>query len=160
MSLVNAVKKGNVNAVKKLLNNGANVNVGRADNEYGITPLIAASGLGLTEIVKLLLAKGANVNKASKEGWTPLYEASINGRANVVKVLLAAPGIDVNKADKFGKTPLLTASRNGHTVTVSLLLAAPGIDVNRVDKYGGTPLSVADNAEIRDLLVAAGAHRL
>src|SRR6056300_1317030 len=158
MSMFNAVKKGNVNAVKKLLNNGANVNQNIGN---GSSPLIQASSNGNLELVKLLLAKGANVNKASKERWTPLYEASYEGHPYVVKVLLAAPGIDVNKADKFGKTPLLTASRNGHTVTVTLLLAAPGIDVNKADKDGETPLYLAsdrDHVKVVKLLLSKGAN--
>jgi ankyrin repeat protein len=157
LSLFYAAKKGNVNAVKKLLNNEANVN--QADNENGITPLIIASGLGRADIVKLLLAKGANVNKASKEGWTPLYEASINGRANVVKVLLNK-GADVNKADKFGKTPLHGASYLGRTEVVKVLLAAPGIDVNKADIDGRTPLYWASRdgytGVVQALLAAPG----
>jgi ankyrin repeat protein len=157
LSLFYAAKKGNVNAVKKLLNNEANVN--QADNENGITPLIIASGLGRADIVKLLLAKGANVNKASKEGWTPLYEASINGRANVVKVLLNK-GADVNKVDKFGKTPLHGASYLGRTEVVKVLLAAPGIDVNKADIDGRTPLYWASRdgytGVVQALLAAPG----
>jgi ankyrin repeat protein len=136
MSLINAVKNGNVNAIRKLLNNGANVN--QAD-EDGWTALMQASILGRAEIVKFLLAKGANVNKASKKGVTPLYHATVFNHPEVVKLLLAAPGIDVNKAFK-GSTPLVIASKNGHTDMVKLLLAAPGIDVNKADKDGRTPL--------------------
>ena len=153
MSLIYAVKKGNVNAVKKLLNNGANVNQNIGN---GSSPLIQASSNGNLELVKLLLAKGANVNKASKEGWTPLYEASYEGHPYVVKVLLAAPGIDVNKADKFGKTPLYGASYLGHTEVVKVLLANPGVDVNKADKRGETPLYRAswdDHTEVVKLLL-------
>ena len=137
MSLINAVKNRNVNAIRKLLNNGANVN--QADNENGITPLIKASSNGNLELVKLLLAKGADVNKANKKGETPPYFASKNGHANVVQLLIEK-GADVNKATKGGFTPLMGASQGGYTVTVSLLLAAPGIDVNKANKDGTTAL--------------------
>jgi len=53
MSLRNSARNGNVNAVRKLLNNGVNIN--EAD-QYGETPLHYASQEGHTEVVKVLLA--------------------------------------------------------------------------------------------------------
>ena len=71
MSLINAVKKGNVNTVKKLLNNGANV--GQEDNEFGLTPLHWASHFGRANVVQVLLAApGIDVNRADLFGRTPL----------------------------------------------------------------------------------------
>jgi ankyrin repeat protein len=156
MSLSNAVRKGNVNAVKKLLNNGASVN--QAD-KYGGTPLIIASGLGRADIVKLLLAKGANVNKANNNGNTPLYIASREGHPEVVKVLLAAPGIDVNKAGKDGATPLIIASWKDHAEVVKLLLSK-GANINKANNEGDTPLIAASyrgRIEIVKFLLAKGA---
>src|SRR6056300_1340121 len=157
MSLVNAVKNGNVNTVKKLLNNGANVN--QADNENGIAPLLIASYRGHTEVVKLLLAKGADANKADKNGRTPLWNASDRGHVKVVKVLLGARGIDVNKVDNYGQTPLIIASYEGHMDIVKLLLAK-GADINQVDVDGESALHAASDAghdDIVKFLMAKGA---
>ena len=140
MSLFNAVNRENVNATRKLLNNGANVN---QNNENGRSPLMQASLLGNSELVKLLLAKGADVNKADKDGNTPLYMASSEGHAKVVKVLLSARGIDVNKADKYGLTALHRASMEGFWAVTRLLLSAPGIQVNKENIAGSTPLYLA-----------------
>jgi len=157
MSLLNAVKRENVNAIRKLLNNGANVNQNIGN---GRSPLIQASSNGNLELVKLLLAKGADVNKANdKNGETPLYQASKWGHANVVKVLMAK-GADVNKATKKGFTPLIAASMEGHMEVVTLLLAAPGIDVNKANKDGTTPLywaSYYGRTEVAKVLLKAGA---
>jgi len=138
MSLFNAAKNGNVNAVKKLLNNGANVN--QANDNEGKTPLYGASKGGHTEVVKLLLAKGADVNKASvgEFGLTPLHWASQEGYTEIVKMLLAK-GANVNKADKDGETPLYYASYSGQTEAVKVLLKA-GADANKADREGITPL--------------------
>ena len=139
MSLINAVKKGNVNTVKKLLNNGANV--GQEDNEFGLTPLHWASHFGRANVVQVLLAApGIDVNRADMFGRTPLYRASYKGHTVTVSLLLAAPGIDVNKADEDGWTPLSIASSEGHTLVVKALLRKRGIDVNKANKYGETPL--------------------
>ncbi|HRU54266.1 MAG TPA: ankyrin repeat domain-containing protein, partial [Candidatus Sumerlaeia bacterium] len=54
-----------------------------------------ASKEGHTEIVKLLLAKRADVNMKHKKGLTALWMASKNGHTDVVKLLLEK-GADVN----------------------------------------------------------------
>ena len=77
----------------------------KANNKYGETPLTIASCEGHLEIVKVLIASGALLDKANKYGCTPLYIASCKGHLEIVKVLIA------NKANFFymnieGKTPL------------------------------------------------------
>jgi ankyrin repeat protein len=156
MHYVSLIKNGNVNAIKKLLNNGNNVNQ-MVNEKY--TPLFVASGVGRIEIVRLLLAKGANANKGSVLGETPIFIASKNGCTEVVKLLLGAPGIDVNLADKTGEAPLHLASNNGHKEVVKLLLGAPGIKVNLADnRYRNTPLHLASSnghKEVVKLLLGA-----
>ena len=115
---------------------------------------------GGVETVRQHLAAGADVNQADEHGGTPLCLASQEGRAEVVKLLLAAPGIDVNQAANDGFTPLYNASWDGHTDIVKLLLAAPGIDVNQANNNGFTPLSIASqegHVEVVKLLLAVGA---
>ncbi|MBR5888343.1 MAG: ankyrin repeat domain-containing protein, partial [Akkermansia sp.] len=126
---------------------------GISAGEYDRKLYVAAKN-GETELVKLLITAGADVNKANEDGLTPLYCAADKGRTECVKLLIAA-GADVNKAEKFGRTPLCMAAWNGHTECVKLLLNAPGID-----KSSHTPLSLAVMAnDVNKLkhLLAAGA---
>ena len=93
-------------------------------------------------------------------GATPLYAASENGHAEVVKLLLAA-GVDKDKAMHGGTTPLDIASFNGHAEVVKLLLAA-GADKDKARQDGTTPLWAASfngHAEVVKLLLAAGADK-
>jgi ankyrin repeat protein len=53
---------------------------------------------GHVEVVKTLLAAGAEVDKADSDGMTPLYWASRYGHVEVVKTLLAAEA-EVDKAN-------------------------------------------------------------
>ena len=59
---------------------------------------------GYEMIVRELLDRGADVNKADEGGWTPLHEASYKGNVEVARLLLDRGG-DVNKAANNGKTP-------------------------------------------------------
>src|SRR5262249_37600159 len=83
---------------------------------------------GYTEVVKKMLAKGADVNMKAKDGNTPLLYAALNGQTEVVKVLLEA-GADKNARDVGGRTPLILAARYMHWGTMEALIAG-GADVN------------------------------
>ena len=78
-----ASDKGNLEAVKLLLDKGAEVN---AKNKDGKTALLVASNL---EVVKLLLDKGADVNVKDKNGGTALREASWRSDNEMVNLLKA-----------------------------------------------------------------------
>ena len=98
---------------------------------------------GNPETMQLLIAAGADVNHADKDGWTPLIKALVFSESECVKLLLAAPGIDVNKADGRGKTPLYEAANDENMEVFKQLLAFPGIEVNKADNAGKTILYYA-----------------
>ncbi len=88
---------------------------------FNRTALMSASNKGHTDIVRLLIEKGANINaKDDRYGRTALMSASYKGHADTIRILLNK-GADVNVKDKNGKTALEHASSNGHTDIVSLL---------------------------------------
>jgi len=137
--LLNASMKNDDAAVKKLLQNGANI---KKEDSKGRTPLHIATMWGNKKVVKVLLEAGADPNKADKEGETSVHKASYEGHAEVLKLLLAAPGVKVNKVDNEGRTPLWEASFLGKTDIVAMLLKM-GADANKADQDGDTPLYVA-----------------
>ena len=68
-----AAGAGNIEAVKQHLAAGTDVDV--KDDEHGLTPLHVAAIEGHKAILKLLIAKGAEVNAKDKRGRTPLVYA-------------------------------------------------------------------------------------
>ena len=78
---------------------------------------------GYTEIVEMLLTKGADVNARDEGGWTALKRAAGQGHTEIVEMLLAK-GADVNAKDEDGGTALIEAAQKGHTKIFSLLKQA------------------------------------
>lgn len=116
--LVEAAKRGDREALRALLKQGADVN---AREDDGSTALLWVSHRDDAESADLLIRAGADVNAANELGATPLWAASMNGSAAMVRRLLAA-GANPNLALTLGETPLMIASRSGNAEVVRLLL--------------------------------------
>ena len=121
-ALVDASLNGKLSRMKFLLALGADANEFECPNVRCLTPLVAAVEANQSEAVRLLLARGANVNKRLRRGQTALMFASYKGNTEMVKFLLSN-GADPT-ADCEDNTALHWAEEKGHPEIVNLLLAA------------------------------------
>ncbi|HSE18780.1 MAG TPA: ankyrin repeat domain-containing protein [Pyrinomonadaceae bacterium] len=87
MDLIEAVKSGNKESVRKLINAGAEVN---QPDKQGWTPLSWAAGQGELEIVEELIQHGADPFLTGRDLRTPQMIALAAGRPEVVKALRQA----------------------------------------------------------------------
>jgi ankyrin repeat protein len=154
-NLVAAIRDGDVHAVRKLLDNGADVNARDAE---GNTPLILASFYAGPECVALLLEKGADANAANRAGVTALIRAATN--YDKTRLLVTAGSkVRVRTAD-LGNTPLILAARRpGNSRTVKLLLER-GASATEPNNVGVGPLisgAASGDRETVQLLLDAGA---
>jgi hypothetical protein len=144
IGLLEHCSSGDLKKVKILLDNGDDVNQVFLEN----TPLNCAAAKGHLEVVRLLLGRGAEVDKIPvcdpffiRDKKTALYFAAENGHLDVVRLLLDH-GAVVDKANRVGITPLYVASENGHVAVVHALLDR-GAVVDKAHEYGITPLYIA-----------------
>lgn len=154
-----AIRIGNVNIAKLLINKGVDINQLPKDNYTGYKGKSALAYSVIkknVDIVKLLLLNNADIT-IDKEPI--LYTALIYYEYRIVKLLLDA-GVDIDVRDGWGDTPLTKACKEGYTDAVKLLIEY-GADVNYADKKGKKPLYYAINSskknEIIKLLVDEGA---
>ncbi|KAK2373627.1 Serine proteinase inhibitor IA-1 [Trifolium repens] len=84
-------RKGDIKLVKKLLNEGMDVNVSAwGPKSKGVTPLHLAAEGGHLGVMDELLERGANIDARTKGacGWTPLHIAAKERNRDAVKFLV------------------------------------------------------------------------
>ena len=92
----------------------------------GAPPLWCAAAAGHTQIVKLLVEKGASVNSVTKTNSTPLRAACFDGHYEIVKFLVEH---GAGKSHYF-KFILNTSAKHVHRIVKSLV--EKGVSVNSV----------------------------
>lgn len=116
-TLAAAAKVGDVEAIKKFIAEGADVN---EQDGRGISPLGVAVGFNRVAAVKELLEQGADKEQRDKQGNTVLHYAAGYGRLEVAKMLLGqGSNLDVENND--GQTPLDVATLNKEVMMVEFL---------------------------------------
>ncbi|XP_037599317.1 ankyrin repeat and SOCS box protein 3 isoform X1 [Cebus imitator] len=116
-----AVENGQIDVLRLLLRHGANVN--GSHSMCGWNSLHQASFQENTEIIKLLLKKGANKECQDDFGITPLFVAAQYGKIESLSILISS-GANVNCQALDKATPLFIAAQEGHTKCVELLLSS------------------------------------
>jgi len=176
-----AVNSGNIEQVKLLISEGADVNVKSVN---GWTPLHHAADRGHREMVELLLAHDADVNVYESNVKTAAEYAMKRNHTEIVQLLISkgadiSPlhfaiymkdeararsliegGADVNKRTPDGAILLNRALSAGFTEIAELLIAK-GADVNVKSSWDWTPLHGAAEEGYKDiveLLITAGAN--
>uniref|UniRef100_A0A672SSI3 Ankyrin repeat and KH domain-containing protein 1-like n=1 Tax=Sinocyclocheilus grahami TaxID=75366 RepID=A0A672SSI3_SINGR len=155
-SLAEACSDGDVNAVRKLLDEGRSVN---EHTEEGESLLCLACSAGYYELAQVLLAMHANVeDRGIKGDITPLMAAASGGYVDIVKLLLVH-GADVNAQSSTGNTALTYACAGGFLDVVKVLLKE-GANIEDHNENGHTPLMEAASAghvEVSRVLLEYGA---
>jgi ankyrin repeat protein len=156
--LIIAVKDGNLEKVKALITEGADVNL---YDWYGRTPLFHALNKRIVDMtmIEFLASRGADVNLHPINGNTALQESIRNKRIRGMSEFLVNHGADVNVPPGSNIVPLNEAISSKNSELIKLLLEK-GVDVNVPDNRGRTPLGLAVKSgrlELAEVLIAKGA---
>jgi ankyrin repeat protein len=107
-----AVRQGDVEMVRLLLDNGADFDV--ADQHTGMTPVLITASRGQSAILELLIRYGADIHATNPAGDTPLHLAAGGGHQSAVEVLLKYRP-DIDAVNDSGISAQQAAEQNGHT---------------------------------------------
>lgn len=156
--LADAARRGDIDAVRTLLKEGADVNAAMGD---GMTALHWAAERGDLQLTNVLLYAGANVAAVTRVGqYTPLHVAARTGNAGIVKALLASHAEVDARTSPSGATALHLAAAAGAVDAINALLDAKA-DVNAIEaEWEQTPLIFAASSGRTDavkVLLARGA---
>ena len=150
--LCQAVDKNNTAIAEYLIDHGANVNYPKDWGPLHEAPYVSNN----IEMVKLLVAKGADINAGH---WPALHVSIWGGRKDIFDLLIQR-GADVNAKDKRGQTPLYWAvDHDDFDSLKSLIVHGAKVDT----KFWGGETALMSEAskgrtEAVKLLLEAGAN--
>ncbi len=104
-----------------------------------------------SDIVKLLITKGADVNSKGEHGFTPLF---LTRRKDIAELLIEN-GADIHAKNNKGSTPLhvcafsMTSATQDRDIGIAELLIVKGADVRAENNDAETPLNLATNCGFR-----------
>ena len=112
-ALIWASRSGSIEAINLLLDSGADVNLpGSTGDNWDATPLQHAILQRQPAAVRLLLDRGADLNRGAGGSLTPLFLAAGDTDPAILKLLLAR-GADPSVENENGATPLSRAVSAG-----------------------------------------------
>lgn len=144
-----AARYGKERTVAALLDE-RQVNINQTNKHDKSTALYWASREGNVEMVQLLLRKGANPNKAKKNGLTPLLVAAKERQDAVLSTLLQDGSVHIDQTDQHQRTALHYACESEPRSTAFLLLHHGASNVE--DKDGITPFHIVCRQKWEDVL--------
>ncbi len=156
-SVPDLAKRGDVDGLRLLLDEGGDKNAAPGD---GMTGLHWAAQRGNIDVLTLLLDRGADLEAATRVGGhTPLHVASSFGHHVVVEALAKA-GAEVEARTQTGATPLHFAAGSGSAEAVTALIAHGASVDAKEPHWGQTALmfaAAAGRTEAVGALLEAGA---
>lgn len=160
--LIAAAKRGDAAQVESLLERGAAVNARELNGQLTLmryTALMWASYKGHGNVVKVLIARGADISLRDSESRTSLMMAASGGHLDIVR-MLADAGADIHARSNYSDTALFMAASGGHRAVLAWLIEK-GAAVDAASDTGETPLMAAalrGHTQAVEILMKKGAR--
>lgn len=151
-----AASVGSERLGRKLIELGADLNDTCARKWTPLMLAAGSSGNTSTELVKLLIAKGAHVNQKGPADCTAIHFAAEGNNILAICALLDV-GAELNGRNVYGWTPMHWAAEKG-SIDSALELLNRGALVNVTCNEGWMPLECAMNKDLEQMCLALIAH--
>jgi ankyrin repeat protein len=153
-----SAKKGDLEGVRAAL--ARDPALAHEQTETGATPLHFACASESTDVVELLISKGAEVDAMNDSHYTPLHFAAAYDRPEIIKLLLGH-GAQIEARSLEAETPLHMAAYSG-AVKAARLLIDRSADLHAREARQRTALLLAaresGDVALAKLLIARGAE--
>ena len=160
-----AAGQGDEEIVSLLLAHNASVDAqldGRARHREGETPAHFAASQDRFEVLRLLIAAGADLGLETVGGMTALHVASGLGHVESIRVLVTEGKSDIRRpgTNRFGSLPIHLAATAGKPEATAMLLelGSPAHVANLKGSYPIHGAFVVGDVEAAQLLIDAGAN--
>ncbi|XP_063600577.1 ankyrin repeat domain-containing protein 17-like [Penaeus indicus] len=131
-AVIQAAYINNIDLLRLAIQAGGSLNTKTA--KYGDTALMWATSLGHLEIMRELLAAGAEVDLENNDRYTSLSMSITQNQPEAAKILLAF-GADINQRAKDGDSVLMEAVNLGRQEMVEVLLQhCPDMSVENINR--------------------------
>lgn len=137
-----AVAGQNLSAVKALLQRRPNVDL---QDKHGVAAIHLAAWFGSLEILKLLVAVGAEQKIKNEDGWNIIHCAAINNHTDVVQYIVNDLQMkELDKKDLAGQRAFALAAEHGCNEMLLLLIQEEyNMATMKPNKNGDTPLHLS-----------------
>ncbi|MBF0280911.1 MAG: ankyrin repeat domain-containing protein [SAR324 cluster bacterium] len=157
-----AAVRGNINQVKSYIVAYENVDI---RDSYGRTPLHVAAYGGHHDVMRILVASGADPNALENDRYDIVTIAAVANDLQTLKVALELGTSAKNITSRYDGTALIAAAHLGHTEVVQMLIRARA-PLDHVNNLGWTALIESivlgdggrDHTETLRALINAGAN--
>jgi ankyrin repeat protein len=157
-TVADAAMRGDRDAVRRMLKDGADVNSAQGD---GMTALHWAAMKGDVPLAEMLLYAGANIKATTRlGGYTPMLLAAKAGDSKMLAALAKAGG-DVNGTTSTGVTALMLAAASGNAESVRVLVeSGAGVNVREKSTQQSALMfaAAANRADAIAMLLKHGAN--
>ena len=148
MVLLTATRHGNLQEVKRILQEGADIN---QRFNGGQAPIITASLYNDLNAIEYLVEQGADKDVTNSIGMSALHYAVCTHDEIEVPQYLLDKGADMEVVNCRGHTALHGASHCGH-IKILLLLMSYGANLYAKDTRGRLPIDLAKTEEIKQAI--------
>jgi ankyrin repeat protein len=139
--LYNAVRFGNYDIARYIIEKGADVNGSCCELADIETPLVIISAkYGTDSVTELLINNGVNINLVYNQSNLLSWVASVDHEKSALA--LVNKGVNINGVNCFGETPLMWASKNGCS-KVAKTLIEKGANIFLKNNKGETAYAIA-----------------